>query len=65
MATWMTRWTTRCHVDGRVPAGGATYVVHELLAHGADLLGQRGAEHHDLLVVGGHLEDLLHVAAHV
>mmetsp|Transcript_32415 Transcript_32415/g.81591 ORF Transcript_32415/g.81591 Transcript_32415/m.81591 type:complete len:218 (-) Transcript_32415:273-926(-) len=40
-------------------------VVHELLAHGADLLGQRGAEHHHLLVVGGHLEDLLHVAAHV
>lgn len=45
--------------------GGATYVIHELLAHGADLLGQRGAEHHHLLVVGGHLEDLLDVHAHV
>lgn len=45
--------------------GGATYVIHKLLAHGADLLGQRGAEHHHLLVVGGHLEDLLNVGAHV
>ena len=40
-------------------------IVHELLAHGANLLGQGGGEHHHLLVVGGHLEDLLHVRAHV
>ena len=40
-------------------------VVHKLFAHGANLFGQRGGEHHDLLVVRGHLEDLLDVGAHV
>lgn len=44
---------------------GATHVGHELLADGADLLGQGGAEHHDLLLVRRHLEDVLQVAAHV
>lgn len=42
-----------------------TYVVHEFLARNADLLGQRGAEHHDLLVVRGDPEDFLNVAAHI
>lgn len=40
-------------------------VTHELLADGADLLGQGGAEHHNLLVGGGSTEDLLDVTAHV
>lgn len=40
-------------------------VAHELLADGADLLGQGGAEHHNLLVGGGGTEDLLDVTAHV
>ena len=38
-------------------AGRRTHVAHELLAHGADVGGERGAEHHDLLVVGRLLED--------
>lgn len=40
-------------------------VTHELLADGADLLGQGSAEHHNLLVGGGGTEDLLDIAAHV
>jgi len=40
-------------------------VVHELLADRADLLAQRSAEHHDLLLVRRRSEDVLHVAAHV
>lgn len=52
------------------PGGAAarqlgTHVRHELLADGADLLGQRGAEHHDLLVVRRHFKDVLHVSPHV
>lgn len=31
--------------------------LHELLADRADLLGQRGGEHHDLLVSWGRTED--------
>lgn len=42
-----------------------THVGHELLADGADLLRQRRGEHHDLLVVRRHLEDVLHVSPHV
>ena len=42
-----------------------TYVLHELLADGPDVLGQGGREHHDLLLVRGGPEDLLDVAAHV
>lgn len=40
-------------------------VTHELLADGADLLGEGGTEHHNLLVGGRGTEDLLDVAAHV
>ena len=40
-------------------------VLHELLADRADLLGECGAEHHDLLLCRGSAEDLLNVAAHV
>lgn len=42
-----------------------THVLHELLAHWTNLLAERGAEHHDLFVVGRHLEYLLHVGSHV
>lgn len=44
---------------------GGTHRLHELLAGCADLLGERGREHHDLLVVRSRLEDLLNIAAHV
>ena len=44
---------------------GRHYVIHELLADGPDLLGEGGAEHHDLLLVGRVLEHLLHISAHV
>ena len=40
-------------------------VLHELLANRADLLGQGGAEHHNLLLGWRGTEDLLDVAAHV
>ena len=39
--------------------------MHELLANGADLLGEGGGEHHDLLVVGSRAEDVLNVFPHV
>lgn len=39
--------------------------MHELLAHGADLLAQCGGEHHHLLRMGGVAEDLLHIPAHL
>lgn len=42
-----------------------THVGHELLADAPDVLGEGGGEHHDLLVVRRHLEDLLNVRAHV
>lgn len=40
-------------------------VAHEFLADGSNLLGEGGAEHHDLLVGGSSTENLLNVAAHV
>ena len=40
-------------------------VAHKLAASQLDLVGERGREHHDLLAVGGALEDLLDIAAHV
>ena len=40
-------------------------VLAELAADGADLLAQGGGEHHDLLLVGGHAEDLLDVTTHL
>ena len=42
-----------------------SYVRHGLLARNPDVLGQGGAEHHDLLVVRSVPEDLLNVSAHV
>lgn len=42
-----------------------THVSHELLARHPDLLRERGAEHHDLLVVGGRPENLLNITTHV
>ena len=40
-------------------------ILHELLAHGSDVLGQGGREHHDLLLLWCLDEDLLYVLAHV
>ena len=40
-------------------------VLHELLADRSDLLGECGAEHHDLLLCRGGAEDLLDVSAHI
>lgn len=40
-------------------------VLAELAADRADLLAQGGGKHHDLLLVGGHAEDLLDVTAHL
>ena len=45
--------------------GLMTYILHELLADGADVLGEGGREHHHLLLVGGVAEYLLHVPSHV
>lgn len=42
-----------------------THVLHELLAGRADVLGEGGGKHHDLLVVRGRAEDLLDIATHV
>lgn len=40
-------------------------VLHEFAADRLDLVGQGGAEHHDLLLLGGRAEDFLDIAAHV
>merc|ERR1719264_2520225 len=40
-------------------------VLHELLADWSDVLGEGGAEHHHLLLVGSSAENLLHVAPHI
>ena len=42
-----------------------THRLAELAADGADLLGEGGREHHDLLLVGRGAEDLLDVPPHV
>ena len=42
-----------------------TYILHELFANWTNLLGQCSTEHHHLLVVWCHLEDLLHISSHV
>ena len=41
------------------------WVLHEFLADWADLLGEGGTEHHDLLLGWGGTEDLLDITAHV
>ena len=46
-------------------SGRRSYVLHELLADWSDVLGEGGAEHHHLLLVGSRAENLLHVASHV
>ena len=46
-------------------SGRRSYVLHELLADWSDVLGEGGAEHHHLLLVGSRTENLLHVASHV
>ena len=54
--------------DSQNPGDGSavvTYILHELLADGSDVLAEGGAEHHDLLLVRRRTEDLLHVASHV
>lgn len=40
-------------------------VAHELLADGPDFLGQRGAEHHHLLIRRSRPEDFLHITTHI
>lgn len=41
------------------------YILHELSADGPDFFAQGGAEHHDLLLVWRHAENLLNVTTHV
>ena len=45
--------------------GTVDYIIHELLAHGADLLGQGSTEHQHLLLVGRHFKYLLNVSSHI
>jgi len=45
--------------------GKNIYIVHKLLANWSNFVGECGGEHHNLLVVGGHFEDLLDVSSHV
>ena len=40
-------------------------ILHELLAYSTDILGERGREHHHLLVGRSSAEDRLHIVAHV
>ena len=42
-----------------------TYILHELLANWSNLLAQGSAEHHNLFIVWGHLEDFLDIGSHV
>ena len=49
----------------RLESSGRSYVLHELLADWSDVLGEGGAEHHHLLLVGSRAENLLHVTPHV
>lgn len=39
--------------------------MHELLADRADGITEGGGEHHHLLVVGSHAEDLLDISSHL
>lgn len=41
------------------------YILHELSADWSDIFTQGGAEHHDLLLMGSHTENLLDISAHV
>lgn len=42
-----------------------TYVVHKLFADGSNFWRQGGRKHHDLLVMGCHFENVLHICAHL
>ena len=55
----------RACVRARERARANAYILHELLADGADVLGQSGGEHHHLFLVRGQTEDVLHVSTHV
>lgn len=52
---WLPWWSER----------RCNYILHELSADGTDFFAQGGAEHHDLLLVWGHAENLLDVTSHV
>jgi len=41
------------------------WVVHEFLAHWSDFFRQGGGEHHDLLLVWGGSENILHIPSHI
>jgi hypothetical protein len=41
------------------------YILHKFLADRSDFLAQRGAEHHDLLVMGRRTKDFLYVPSHI
>lgn len=40
-------------------------VLHELAADGLNVLSKRGGKHHDLLLLGGGAEHILHVGTHI
>lgn len=42
-----------------------TYILHEFAADWSDLLAQCCTEHHDLLLMGCDLEDVLYITSHV
>lgn len=41
------------------------YILHKFLADRADLFGQCGTEHHDLLLVWRHAENFLDISSHI
>lgn len=41
------------------------YILHELPADWADLFAEGGAEHHHLLLMRSHTENLLHITPHI
>ena len=45
--------------------GRRIYILHELSADWSDLFAQGGTEHHDLLLMRSHTENLLDISAHV
>lgn len=40
-------------------------ILHEFAADGLDVFGKRGGKHHNLLLLGGSAEDILHVGTHI
>lgn len=41
------------------------YILHKFLADRADLFGQCGTEHHDLLLMWCHAENFLNISSHI